>query len=276
MLAGEDRGPDYRAGIETQGDLQDRPQVPNGVPPAGQQQRADRHVDSGNGFQSPMPGTDGDYVAAEASLPAQSGLGRITAPGATTHDTGSGLQGIGLAQAPAAVPQQQQQPSTSMLPADGQMFESPRTSAAAMQQQQPSSVPTTIQQDLSAARQAEHRDDDTQSGSRGRGQMNPAPPLSIPATLRPEMQAVEEEFVMTSTTSSPDRRGGRMRAQEEATWGFSRTGQAFYRRVIAPVLEQAGVVTAQAPPPRALPQPMAKSSPTQQGGPGGQLMPPNV
>ena len=84
VLAGEDRGPDYRAGIETQGDLQDRPQVPNGVPPAGQQQRADRHVDSGNGFQSPMPGTDGDYVAAEASLPAQSGLGRITAPGATT------------------------------------------------------------------------------------------------------------------------------------------------------------------------------------------------
>ncbi|CAE7189867.1 TY5A [Symbiodinium sp. KB8] len=66
VLAGEDRGPDYRAGIETQGDLQDRPQVPNGVPPAGQQQRADRHVDSGNGFQSPMPGTDGDYVAAEA------------------------------------------------------------------------------------------------------------------------------------------------------------------------------------------------------------------
>ena len=57
-----------------------------------------------------------------------------------------------------------------------------------------------------------------------------------------------------------------MRAQEEATWGFSRTGQAFHRRVIAPVLEQAGVVTAQAPPPRALPQPMAKSSPMQQGG----------
>ncbi|CAE7467813.1 RE1 [Symbiodinium necroappetens] len=42
--------------------------------------------------------------------------------------------------------------------------------------------------------------------------------------LSPGVEAVEEEFVMTSTTSSPDRRGGRMRAQEEATWGFSRCG----------------------------------------------------
>ncbi|CAE7454971.1 unnamed protein product, partial [Symbiodinium necroappetens] len=91
-----------------------------------------------------------------------------------------------------------------------------------------------------------------------------------------EMEAVEEEFVMTSTTSSPDRRGGRVRTQEEATWGFSRTGQAFYRRVIAPVLEQAGVVKAQAPPPRALPSPIAKSSSASQGAHGGPLMPPNV
>ena len=275
VLAGEDRGPDYRAGFGAQSGQQ----LPNGVPPADQQQRADGPVESGSGFQSPMVGPGGDYVAedVEAALPAYSGLGRATAPGATTHVTSSGFQRVGLAQASAAAVLQHQQPppTTSAQQPDGQIFESPRTSAATAQQQ-PTSATTTIQQDLQAARQVELREDGSQLEVEGRGQLDQPQSLTIPATLRSEMQAVEEEFVMTSTTSSPERRSGRVRAQQEATWGFSRTGQAFYRRVIAPVLEQAGVVKAQAPPPRSLPQPIAKSPSMNQGAPGGPLMPPNV
>ena len=301
VLAGEERGPDYGRDVGPRLGQHEQSLLPNGVSSSGQRPmlagQTTRPVEAVGGFFSPVAGADdGDnYVDAGAVLPDQTGPGHVTALGATTHDTSSGSLRVGSAQAPVLqhAPQQGEQQAAT------QAFESPRATAAAQQQpeaaapqqqapaamqsqaaaaaQQPaamtSATATTVQQDLQFARQAEHRDDDFRFGQGVQESGPTTQPTTLPVVLRPGMHEMEE-IVMTSTTSSPERRAGRPRPQQGATWGFSQTGQAFYRRVIAPVLEQAGVV--KAPPPKALPSSFAKSSAPGIGASGAPLMPPGV
>ncbi|OLQ10709.1 Retrovirus-related Pol polyprotein from transposon TNT 1-94 [Symbiodinium microadriaticum] len=92
VLAGEEHGPDY-GGHRAQSSSQEQALMPNGVSSSGQQPLATgqttRPVEAAGGYFSPMAGTSsGDgFLDAQATSLAQTGLGRATAPGATTHDT---------------------------------------------------------------------------------------------------------------------------------------------------------------------------------------------